>query len=348
MAVPGDARAAVRPRSRSARVAALLNEQIGSNTLTPYTVVKFAEDPRSAGDNAPLRRRIEQIVGHGWTIARVAAMSTDAIETQLRACGVDYSRERFVRAANGRTSAWSIGEEWLARRTNRSGRPDEDFFGLAACELWKRHLSDRPSVEMLDDRMQEGYTFVAQRRSAEACDIWWNVWTVLKPRFSPEMTVMAATDSVFSRMQSLFNWSQDFELELGNAALDDLRFAALGAEYCRQWLAQFRDEEAVLQVNFTRALASFYSRLGQTQECAATLDVLIEQWPDRPGAYIVLSDFRSHLFPGERVLPLDCGRAESYLRHALTLPDLTTDDRRIVEERLTDLQQRARATQPPG
>jgi hypothetical protein len=88
--------------------------------------------------------------------------------------------------------AWSIAEEWLVRRTSRSGRRDEDFFGLAACEFWKRLLSDRPSVEMLDD-----------------------------------------------------------------------------------WM---------------------------------------------PSAYIVLADFHSHLFPGERVLPLDLGRAESDLRHALPCP----------------------------
>lgn len=338
----------MRPQSRSARVAAHINEQIGSTTLTPYTVVKIAENPRSADNDAALRRHIEQTVAHGWTIARVAAMSTHGIETQLRAYGVDYSPERFVRAANGRTSAWSIGEEWLAHRTTRSSRRDEDFFGLAACELWKRHLADRPSTEMLDDWMQDGYTFVAQRRSAEACDIWWKAWTVLAPRFGPEMTVMAATDSVFSGTQSVFNWSQDFELEIGNAAVDDLRFATLGAEYCRQWLAQFRHETASLRINFTRALASFYSGLGQRQDCAAMLDALIEQWPDRPGAYIVLADFHSHLFPGERVLPLDVGRAESYLRHALTLPALTTSDRRVIEERLTDLQRRSRATQPPG
>ena len=104
---------------------------------------------------------------------------------------------------------------------------------------------------------------------------------------------------------------------------------------------------ALLQVNFTRALASCYSRLGRAQECAAALDALIEQWPDRPSAYIVLADFHSHLFPGERVLPLDLGRAECPC-DALTLPDLTTDDRRIVKEHLTDFQPRARTTQPPG
>jgi len=38
---------------------------------------------------------------------------------------------------------------------------------LAACELWKRWCPQRPSVEMLDDAMQEGYRY-CQRRPESA------------------------------------------------------------------------------------------------------------------------------------------------------------------------------------
>ncbi len=328
-------------RSHIARVAESMNERIGAGEfgLTPYVVARISEDPRSAGKNKGLRKLIERGLREGWTIKKVAAMSTDAIETQLQAYGVAHSCERFLALAEGRTSAWSLSEVWLASDPTRCRGKDEDFLGLAACELWKRYLPDRPSIEMIDDWMQEGYSLFEERRREDACDIWWRVWTTLYARFRPEMTTMDATAPIYSGRQSIFNWSQDFELELGNVARGDLRFAALGRQYCSEWIAQFCEEDEHLQVNFQRALASFLFRLGETEQTAAVLHSIVEKWPGNIWGYVALADAYSHFFAGEYDLPFDLEKAKSYLKKALALPGLDRADREVVETRLADLKE---------
>jgi hypothetical protein len=134
-------------------------------------------------------------------------------------------------------------------------------------------------MEMIDNWMQDGYTLVQEQQNAAACDTWWKVWSTLRARFTPLMTTMLATTTAFSGLQSVFNWSQDFECELDNAARKDTRYAVIGRQYCTEWIAQFPDETANLQVNFHRALAAFHSRLGEHAVTAALLHRVIERWP---------------------------------------------------------------------
>lgn len=315
--------------------------------LTPYTTAKIAQNPRSAGNNKALRAAIERALREDWTIKKVASMSTEAIEAQLTAYGVHHTRERFLHLAEGRTSAWPISDEWIATDPVTCRGKEEDFLGLAACELWKRYLPDRPSTEMIDDWMQDGYTLQGEHKLTEACDIWWNVWCTLRPRFTPEMTTMDATTAVFSGLQSVFNWSQDFETELGNAARKDVSYAAKGCQYCTEWIAQFPDENDGMQVNFHRALASFHFCVGETTEAAATLHSIVERWPQSFWGYIALADAHSHFFPGEYDLEYDLDKAIGYLHKALSLPGLESWDRQVVEDRLSELRGRQESPEAP-
>jgi hypothetical protein len=291
-------------RGRSARAVSELLLERGL-TLSPYTVMRIIENPRSPGAASRLRER--------WTMKKVAAMTTEAIEEQLAAFGVKHTRERLVKLASGRNSAWTISEVWLDDDSVKCTEKEEDFLGLAACELWKRLVPDRPSMEMLDDWMQEGYELVEQGRTAEACNTWWKVWSALLPRFTPEMRAMNAAGAAFSGYQSVFNWSQDFQMHLGNAARQDVHFAAMGRQYCTEWIARFPDENDGMQVSFRRALASFLFRLGETAEMSTVLHTLPEQWPQNVWSYIALADAYSHFFAGEHDLPLDVGKAIGYL-----------------------------------
>jgi SEC-C motif len=114
--------------------------------LSAYTITKIAEDPASAGKSRRLRRLIEERARTNWTIAKVALMTTAQIESQLSAYGVEHSKERFLRLAEGLSSAWAVSEIWLEHDPVKCRGKEEDFLGLAACELWKRYLSDRPST----------------------------------------------------------------------------------------------------------------------------------------------------------------------------------------------------------
>jgi len=323
-------------RGLSARsVSELLREK--DICMTPYTVARISEDPRSAGEAPRLRRIMERGIQERWTTKKVAAMTTEAIEAQLAAFGVKHSHERFVKLASDRNSAWTISEAWRKDDSVKCTEKEEDFLGLAACELWKRLMPDRPSMEMLDDWMQEGYSLVEQNKEPEACSMWWKVWRALLPRFTPEMRTMRVVEEAFSGYQSVFNWSQDFEMHLGNAARHDEHYAAIGRQYCTEWMGQFPDEDHGTQVNFRRALASFLFRLGETAEMSAVLHRLPLEWPEDVWSYVALADAYSHFFPAEYDLPLDVGKAIGYLEQGLAATGRSGRDRDVIEDRLAEL-----------
>jgi len=272
-----------------------------------------------------------------WTTKKVAAMTTEAIEEHLAAFGVKHTRERFVKLASDRDSAWTISEAWRKDDSVKCTEKEEDFLGLAACELWKRLVPAPPSMEMIDDWMQEGYDLVEQGRKPEACSTWWRVWSALLPRFTPEMHTMRAVEDAFNGYQSVFNWSQDFEMHLGNAARHDVLYAAMGRQYCTEWMAQFPDENDGMQVSFRRALASFLFRLGETTKMSAVLHRLPEEWPQNVWSYVALADAYSHFFSGEYDLPLDVGKAIGYLEQGLAVAARDPCDRDVIEERLAEL-----------
>lgn len=314
----------------------------GGFHITPYTVAKIAEDPRFDAD-PQVRRAREKARARGefWTIAGVSAMTTEAIEQQLLAYGVRHSRDRFLELSAGRHSAWSVSEVWLRSDPVHCVGKQVDFLGLAACELWKRWIPDRPSVEMLDDWMQEGYALVERHETAAACDLWWRVWCTLLPRFTPEMRQMEQVEPVFYGMQSVSNWSQDFEMELQNAALADPAYASIGRRYCSEWIAQFSAEDDLLQRNFRRALGIFLLHLGQGDEALAVLEGILERWPDDVWGYIAIAEAYAGICPPRQTaLPPDLDRAAKYLEQAKAVAT-GREDREAVQDRLAELRKLA-------
>ena len=337
-------------RSSSYQVSQSLGSMSPGISITPYSAMKMTENPSPHFD-AELRAKIAQHMRDNWTSDKVARMETEAIEDQLRVYGVEHSRERFLLLAGNRFSAWNVAEVWLNEDdVTCAGTKEEDFLGIAACALWKRWAPDRPSMEMLDDWMQEGYQHQQEGKSASACDIWWKVWQVLVSRFDPSMRTMHAVEPVFSGMQSVFNWSQDFEMELHNASVDAVRYAEIGRDYCEQWLAQFRDEDDPMLVSFRRALSEFLFRLGKSEEGEAILLNNIKRWPSNVWGYVGLADAYSHLFRGASSLPLDLRRAEELLRKGLSVIGDDDRDREVLEERLQEIHERRSESQssPPA
>ena len=95
------------------------------------------------------------------------------------------------------------------------------FIELAACVLWERLLPERPSFEILDERMQAGYAAFWANDMVRACDHWLAVWERFKPHFGPEMTRVRDVDAIFHGSEYFFNWCQEFENKLGNAGVHD-------------------------------------------------------------------------------------------------------------------------------
>lgn len=282
-----------------------------------------------------LLKRIEE----GWTFEKIEPMSTDEIFARLHRLGVAVTAGMFREAAQRHDSAERLAEEWYDQYTLRpEGRYDEDFVWMAAIVLWKRLVPERISFERIDDLMQEGYALLAARRTTEACDAWWQVWEWLKEKVTPERNTLEAMDEDFLGMQSVFNWCQDLEMELGNAGIDDPKYNRLRIQYCQEFLETFSDVEWLMRGNFLRAEAESYWRLGEIETAEAKLAALIDENPDWAWGYIEWSD----LYWLYRDSPKDYERAEAILLRALDRPNL--EDRDDVLDRLEDLRaERARA-----
>lgn len=326
------------PRRSAAAVAASVPPEVG---LSPYVVAKIATDPRSAGDSKSMRRIIERLKADRWTLEKVAAMSTSAILDQLRSFGVETSRDRFAQLAAGRASAWSLSDDWLAGGATCRG-VDQDFLGMAACELWKRFVPDPPSVEMLDDWMQDGYRNIEDGEIEAACDVWWKTWSALRTHvLRPAMTTMHAADAVFRGSQSIFNWSQDFQMELHNAALDEERFNAMGRQYAEEWLAQFSGESQTTELNFRQFHAELVARSGDVSRALELFEQLPARWPDDVWAHVYAGDAHAGLFLGKSA-PRSPERALALYTRARELAS-DPDDREAVDDRIASLADRPHA-----
>lgn len=313
--------------------------------LTPYVVAKIAEDPEVIRGLAPRdRARVETSLRENWTISKVRALTTEAIVEQLGRFGVAWAEAEFLAMANARWSAWSITEDWLVQGATCRGK-DKDFLGLGACELWKRLLPHRPSIEMLDDWMQEGYSLLEADKIAEAVEVWSKLWSTLRERFTPSMRTTDATSEIFTGSQFLGNWCQDFDECLWNASRTDDRFLARGRIYCEQWLAQFVDENELEQVGFRRLLADFLFCERETERAEKLLLEVVERWPTNAWGYIALADAHGHLVPWS-TLPKDVPQALAWIERGFVAIGPKGRDRDALVERLRELKAPALTVRP--
>jgi len=299
----------------------------------------MSKEPSSLFDNPNFQSRLLRRTAEGWTFEKIEPMSTDEIFARLNRLGVAVTPEVFRQDAQRHDSAERLAGEWRARYPfHPEGRYDEDFVWMAAIVLWKRLLPDRISFEQIDDRMQEGYRLLAERRTAEACDAWWQVWDWLKDKVTPERNTLEALDEDFRGMQAVFNWCQDFEEELENAGVGDPQYHRLRVRYCQEFLETFADIDWPMRGNFARAEAESYWQLGETETAEARFEALIEANPDWAWGYVNWAD----LYWLFRDSPKDYDRAESILQRALNRPGL--EDRDDVLDRLERLRaERAQA-----
>src|SRR4051812_881723 len=146
---------------------------------------------------------------------------------------------------------------------------ESDWIWICLEALWRRWFPDRPSFEMLDDKMQAGYDLIGSRDAAAACRTWLDAWTdVLDLLDKGRIQSIREFDSRFRGTQCLFNWIQDLEDELWNAGLENRQFLRARITVCEEGLRRFQDD-ALMTENRRRALAESYYELGEADKTEA-------------------------------------------------------------------------------
>lgn len=270
-----------------------------------------------------------------WSFEEIEDFTSKEIIAKLRRFGVDFDEGQFQKDVKRFYSACELADHWKKKFIITATSFDLDFIWMACVVLWKRLAPDVINSEQLDELMQEGYDLVQAEgidKTVEGCKLWLQVWDHLKNRFTKDMKSIEAAEKVFSGMQSLFNWCQDFEQELHNAGIYDRSFFQKKIEYCKEFYSFFPDSDQLLMINMKRAEAESYFSLGRAEEGDKAFEVLIEEYPDSVWGYIGWGDVY-YLFNSSGI-EKNLTKAKKIYQLAL---NINSEEKKYVIERLESL-----------
>jgi tetratricopeptide (TPR) repeat protein len=253
---------------------------------------------------------------------------------KLRSFGIELDRPALERLCDEVLSAEEIAKSLLDQRAFKSKRDEleSDWIWISIAALWQRWFPDKPSFELLDDKMQAGYDQLASAGAVAACRAWLDAWAdVLRIFDKTGAQTIGEFDERFRGSQSLFNWLQDFEAELWNAGLEDRQFLTVRIAVCEEGLRRFRADEDLMTENRRRAMAESYFELGAAEEAEALYRGWLKLDPRWGWGWIGWSD----CYQFTRTESRDLNRAEQLLREGLAIADIR--DRSDIVERLADL-----------
>jgi hypothetical protein len=201
-----------------------------------------------------------------WDHEKVRKMSTPKIIEKLKSFNVDFEIELFKKQAQNHISAIQLAEDHYYTQNFHAEGIDEDFIWLAIIELWNRIIPEKFNVEMVDDLMQEGYDDIDKENYRDGIEKWEKVWDMIKSIVPSHIKSVTAADEFISiPTQSIFNWCQDFEIELGSAGMKDDSFHLKRIKYCQEFRRLFPHSDESIIENMLRAEAESYSELGDTE-----------------------------------------------------------------------------------
>lgn len=289
---------------------------VGMSWVTIERLAREKAGPPGAGRGRPYRDDAEQL-------------SDAQLLEQLRSLGIELDRAGLQALCQDALSAQEVASQILGGRlaASQRGTLESDWVWLAVLTLWQRWWPDQPCLETIDDKIQEGY-----ERSGDlgaATDAWLQAWSdVLHLCDAAGITTIAGFDRRFPLTQSLFNWNQDLEMELGNAGLDDPAKLRARITVGEEVLRRFTDCDQLLVENWRRAIAEAWFWLGETSKA----DELYRDWLDHdPRWGFGWVGWASGYMPPPRSgAPTDYQRAEQLLRQGQAVSGVR--DREAITE----------------
>jgi tetratricopeptide (TPR) repeat protein len=177
----------------------------------------------------------------------------------------------------------------------------------------------------LNDLIQAGYELM-EDDEAGACTVWLQAWGVVKSRIKDGIKTVEAVEELLNGELDLFNWVQDLDAGLANAAMDTPDFHEKRIGYCREFIKLFPGSvDLVKQMKLAVADSLFQS--GKKAEAEQEYKLMVAAYPKYPWGYIHWGDF----YAGD-----DNVKAEALYRQALGL-DKAED--KVIRERLRDLKE---------
>jgi hypothetical protein len=99
-------------------------------------------------------------------------MSDDDLLAKLCGLGVDADREKLAGLCDGALSAEEVVSERLGLHDW-----DADWAWICLTELWQRWWPEKACLELLDDKVQEGYDADQRNDFVASGRIWLSAWS---------------------------------------------------------------------------------------------------------------------------------------------------------------------------
>jgi len=191
-------------------------------------------------------------------------------------------------------------------------------------------MSKIENWEQIDDYMQRGYSFEEKHDSVSACKEWKQAWELIVSAMdSGGYETIRDFDDDFGGLQSVFNWSSDYEMELGNASRGDDSFAHTLIDFCTEYLER-TDRDELNSKNMQRAIAETYFDMGMADKGEKEFERITGAYPTWAWGWIGWADKYS-LFSKNK----DFDKAIQLLTHALEIEGI--EDKAYIKERLKDV-----------
>jgi len=259
-------------------------------------------------------------------------MSDVQLLEKLKSFDVMMDKQKFEQLYKNFLSAEEMSQ-WIIKKQNLIfERGQDDWIWICLTVLWERWFPGRPSFEMIDDKMQHGYKFMMEDNTVGASEIWLRVWNdILNIMDSQKMKSINDFDKKFRGTQSVYNWVQELEMELGNAALGDEKFLYERISLFEAFISRFPREDSLMIENMKRALAESYFEISEKGKTEELYTKWLEEDPQWGWGWIGWADCYWLIARKDK----NYDKAEEILKKGLAVSKVR--DRRFILERLSTI-----------
>jgi tetratricopeptide (TPR) repeat protein len=188
----------------------------------------------------------------------------------------------------------------------------------------------------IEKTIEAGYMLMSSGQSVEACRKWDLAWQTIKEEITDDSRdVHTLEDKLQLVYGTLFNYCQEYGMELGNAGIEDPSFHQQRVEYCSEFLRLLPDSDPDILENMGRSLAEGYCGVGKPDEAARVFEQLVTDFPQSAWAHIGWGDMYWQ-FRVNKDNPIDLEKAEQIYNNALTVIADKRDKQDILD-RLKDV-----------
>lgn len=286
------------------------------------TIDRFCEEQRSSDEK--IRRLVD--ANDRPLRSSAAGLSDEQLLQKLESFGLHLDRDDLERLCAGALSAEEASRPLIDSCGFRSEheRVQGEWIWICLTALWQRWWPDKVCLELLDDKVQDGYHLL-ERDEGGCARVWLSAWSDVRCLCDATgVRSIADFDDRFPMTQSLYNWSQDLEEVLWNAGLRDRDLLVARIGVCEEALRRFPHEDRLMTENRRQALAGTCFEVGEVDEAEEHFRTWLAADPRWGFGWIAWAVW--YFSPAASDRPRDYAKAEQLLREGYSTPGVRDRD----------------------